>query len=116
MGGSIEILLKSQHGQENFILNYRRSSINLSKRNHHFRKQTIGLVRLDIGHPHRNPDGKEVGFKHLHLYKEGYDTLRWAYDIPTKDFSDLDDVEQTIEDFLKYIHVINIPNIQRRLS
>ena len=115
IGGSVEVLLKSQNNQEDFILNYRRGRINLSKRNHHLRKQTIGLVRLDIGHPHRNPDGKEVGTKHLHLYKEGYNNLRWAYDIPKKDFSHLDDVEQTIVDFLNYINVVNIPDVQRGL-
>ena len=66
--------------------------------------------------PHRNPNGKEVGLEHLHLYKEEYNNLRWAYDVPKSDFSNLDDVEQTIADFLKYIHVVNIPNIQRGLS
>ena len=116
IGGAVEVPLKSEHGHEDFILNYQRGRINLLKRNHHLRKQTIGLVRLDIGHPHRNPDGKEVGLKHLHLYKEGYNNLQWAYDVPASDFSNLDDVEQTIADFLEYIHVINIPNIQRGLS
>ena len=117
MGGEIEVLLQSQNKNEDFVLNYWRGSINLSKRNHHLRKQTIGLVRLDIGHPHRNPDGKEVGLKHLHLYREGYNNLQWAYEIPETDFSNLNDISKTIEDFLKFIHVINIPmDLQRGLD
>ena len=115
MGGEIEVLLQSQNKNEDFILNYWRGSINLSKRNHYLRKQTIGLVRLDIGHPHRNPDGKEMGPKHLHLYREGYN-MQWAYEIPKRDFSNLNDSSKTIEDFLKYIHVVNIPEIQRGLD
>ncbi len=70
---------------------------------------------MDIGHPHRNPDGKEVGPKHLHLYREGYNNLQWAYEIPKSDFSDLDDIYKTIKDFLQYIHVVNIPEIQKGL-
>ena len=115
-GGEIEILLKSQDRQEDFILNYRRGKINLSKRNHHLRgRQVIGLVRLDLdGPPHRNPNGQEIGPRHLHLYRAGYG-LKWAYEVPTTDFSNLDDTYETLEDFLRYCYIIKIPNFNKGL-
>ena len=66
-----------------FILNYRKGRIDISKRNHHFRgRNMVGLARLDLdGKPHRNPDKTEVGPRHLHLYREGYN-LKWAFEIP----------------------------------
>ena len=48
-------------------------------------------------------------------YREGYN-MQWAYEIPKRDFSNLNDSSKTIEDFLKYIHVVNIPEIQRGLD
>jgi hypothetical protein len=83
LGGSIDLNFIAQNGREEFILNYTRYTINLSKRNHHFRgRKIIGLARLDLdGPPHRNPDGQEVPMRHLHLYREGYG-LKWAFEIP----------------------------------
>ena len=115
-GGGIEIFLQSQDKQEKFILNYRKGRIDISKRNHHFRGRTvIGLARLDLdGKPHRNPDKTEIGPRHLHLYQEGYD-LKWAFEIPKENFPNLSNSYDTLLDFFKYLHVIEIPNIKRGL-
>jgi len=85
LGGTVDILLYAEKEREEFILNYTRHSINLSKRNHHFRaRKVIGLARLDLdGPPHMNPDGQEIGSRHLHLYREGFG-LKWAFEIPNK--------------------------------
>ena len=114
-GGEVQVLLQSCDRQEKFVLNYRRGRINLLKRTHHLRgRQVIGLVRLDLnGAPHRNPDKKEVGSNHLHLYKEGWG-LKWAVTVPKKQFPDPDNTYRTLMDFLKYIHVVEEPNFDRR--
>ena len=115
-GGVTEIFLQSQDKQEKFILNYRRGRIDISKRNHHFRgRKVIGLARLDLdGKPHRNPDRTEIGPRHLHLYREGYE-LKWAFEIPQKDFPNLNDSYKTLLDFLKYLHVIKVLNFNKGL-
>ncbi len=116
LGGSIDILLYANQKKEEFVLSYTRHSINLSKRNHHLRgRKVIGLVRLDLdGPPHRNPDGKEIGSRHLHLYREGYG-LKWAFEVPTEYFSNLENTFLTLEEFLKYCNVEEMPNIVRGL-
>ena len=113
-GITSDILLRSTNRREKFVVSYRQHSINMSKRNHHFRTQrAIGLTRLDLDGPsHRNPDGMEIGSRHLHLYREDY-ALRWAYDVPTDKFSNLDDFLVTLQEFLRFINVIKLPDIQR---
>lgn len=116
LGGVIDIFLHTENEREEFILTYTRHSINLSKRNHHIRaRKIIGLARLDLdGPPHRNPDGQEIGVRHLHLYREGYG-LKWAYEIPQSHFSNLDDSFTTLEEFLIFCNVTKMPNITRGL-
>ena len=115
-GGRVEIPLQSQDKQEQFVLNYRRGSIDLSKLNHHFRgRKNVGLVRLDIdGKPHRNPDGIEIGPNHLHLYRQGYE-LKWAFEIPEDKFPNLKNSYNTLLDFLKYLYVKKIPKFNQGL-
>ena len=116
LGGTIGLDFISHNGREEFVLNYTRHSINLSKRNHHFRgRKVIGLVRLDLdGPPHHNPDGQEVSARHLHLYMEGYG-LKWAFEIPTDRFTNIDDAFQTLKDFMRYCNIIQFPRIRRSL-
>ncbi len=115
LGGTLDIHLQEEAGKELFIVNYTRHSINLYKRNHHFRaRKVIGIARLDLdGPPHRNPDGEEIGPRHLHLYREGY-ALRWAQEVPDS-FSNLDDSFETLQDFLKYCNVDKMPNFMKGL-
>lgn len=115
-GGNLDLKFSSENGREEFVLNYTRHSINLSKRNHHLRaKKVIGLARLDLdGPPHRNPDGQEVGPRHLHLYREGY-ALKWAFEIPENAFPNLDDAYETLIDFMKFCNVVDFPQIKKGL-
>jgi len=114
IGETLDIHLHGEGGQEEFVLNYTRSSINISKRNHHLRVRTvIGLARLDLdGPPHRNPDGQEVGPRHLHLYREGYG-LKWAFEVPANRFSDLNDALATLKDFMRFCNVVGMPDIRK---
>ena len=116
MGGALDMSFISQNGREEFVVNYTRHNINLSKRNHHFRgRRVVGLARLDLDGPtHRNPDGKEIGARHLHLFREGYG-LKWAFEIPSTGFSNLDDAYQTLEDFMKFCNIVTLPTIRRSL-
>lgn len=116
LGGTLDIHLHGDEGREEFVLNYTRHSINLSKRNHHLRaRKVIGLARLDLdGPPHRNPDGQEIGPRHLHLYREGYG-LKWAFEIPGDRFSNLDDAFVALQDFMRFCNIIAMPDIRRGL-
>ena len=116
-GVTLSLSLRSTNRREDFVVNYRRHSINLAKRNHHLRaRTTVGITRLDLdGPPHRNPDGKEIGPRHLHLYQEGA-ALKWAYEVPEDKFSNLDDFSITLKEFFIYVNVIDPPNIQSALA
>lgn len=115
-GGKLEINLSCENNDEDFIVNYNQHSINLSKRNHQLRgKKVTPLIRLDLDGPgHRNPNGEEVGIRHLHLYREEYG-LKWAFEVPSQFFSRLDDAFETLHDFLVYCNVTKIPKFQRGL-
>ena len=78
-------------------------------------RQIVVLLRLDIsGTPHRNPNGEKVLSPHLHIYREGLGD-KWACPVPSDRFEDLNDVNQTLRDFMKYCNVITLPNIQQGL-
>lgn len=62
-------------------------------------RQTIVLARLDFGAPHRNPDGKEIGVPHLHLYREGYGD-KFAYPVPPGMLRNPNDPKTCLEDFM----------------
>ncbi len=120
--GKFEVRLQALNSMEEFVLNYIQSphskgSLTLLNRNHHLRTKTnIGLARLDLGgHPHRNPDGTEVGRSHLHIFKEGSNTLPWAIDVPPDKFSNLDNVPQALADFMDYCRIEQKPNLIPRL-
>ena len=79
-------------------------------------KKTILLVRLDVaGPPHLNPDGETIEGTHIHIYREGFGD-RWAYPVRFEDnFSDLSDPFITLEDFMRYCNIREIPLIDRDL-
>lgn len=114
-GGSLVIPLVSTDGRESFLLDLRRGRADLSKATYQNRARTVVvLARLDLGgHPHRNPDGKEIGSPHLHRYREGFGD-KWAYPLPP-DFSDPSDLWKTLDDFLQFCNITLRPKIQRGL-
>ena len=116
MGGSIAVPLVSADRREQFILDVSRGRIDLAKGTYQTRgRQVVVLVRLDFGgSPHRNPDGEEIGSPHLHLYREGYGD-KWACPVPASRFPNIGDSWQTLEDFMRYCHVIEPPAVQRGL-
>jgi len=115
-GGRAEFALVSKDRREEFVINFTRNRIKLSKRSHHMRGcKVVGLCRLCLdGSPHRNPDGVEIGPRHVHVYREGFG-LKFAVDLPEGVFRDLDDGLTTIEDFMRYCNVVELPAFRRSL-
>lgn len=74
----------------------------------------IMLIRVDIGYGgmHTNPDGTtlEPNTPHIHIYNEKYGD-KIAHPLP-KEFSHTGDIVQTLIDFLKYSHIINVNQIK----
>jgi len=116
LGGAISIPLMSVDKRENFLLDIRRSRIDLLKGTYQSRtRQVIILVRLDFGgSSHQNPDGEEVPSPHLHLYREGFGD-KWAVPVPVKAFLNLSDLWQTLNDFMNFCNIIKPPIIDRGL-
>ena len=115
-GGAITIPLVSSDRRESFLLDLRRSRIDLAKGTYQSRgRQVVVLVRLDFGaRPHRNPDGEEIGSPHLHPYREGFGD-KWAYPPPSDRFAHLDDPWRTLEDFMQFCNVVEPPIIRQGL-
>ncbi|MDD4891232.1 MAG: hypothetical protein PHU85_15030 [Phycisphaerae bacterium] len=115
-GGSIVVPLASKDKREQFVLDIRRARIDLLKGTYQNRaRQVVVLVRLDFGgQPHRNPDDEEIASPHLHLYREGCGD-KWAMEVPTDRFGHLDDLWQTLLDFMAFCSIIEPPTINRGL-
>ena len=115
-GGRLCVPLASLDRREAFTLDIHRSSINISKGTYQNRaRTTVILARLDFGGaPHRNPDEREIGVPHLHLYREGYDD-RWAFPVPAKHFPETMDRWRMLSDFLRFCHVVTPPEFTRSL-
>ena len=116
LGGSICIPLISKDKRENFILDISRGKIDLLRGRYQNRcRQIIVLVRLDFGgQPHRNPDGEEISSPHFHIYKEGYGD-KWAVSLPIDKFPNINDLFQTLQDFMMYCNITEPPLIQKGL-
>lgn len=116
-GGSVHIPLISEDGKESFMLDIGRGRINLGKGKLQNRARgVIVLARLDYGGPpHRNPDGKEVGGIHLHLYREEYGD-KWAYPIDPSEFTDTSDAMKTLNEFMRFCNITVPPIIERGYS
>jgi len=114
--GKLVIPLVSVDARESFFLDLWRSKFNLRRGKYQNRaRRSQVLARLDFGgQPHRNPDGKEVRAPHLHLYIEGF-ADSWACPVPSKHFSDIGDLQLTLEEFMRYCNITEPPNIQRGL-
>jgi uncharacterized protein DUF6978 len=111
-GGKLSIPLASPDGREVFLLDVSRGQINLAKVTHQNRaRQIVVLMRLDVGGaPHRNPDGEEIPCPHLHIYQQGLGD-KWAFPAPRDRYSNLDDLMQTLEDFMRHCNVTKPPKI-----
>lgn len=116
LGERISIPLVSKNKRENFILDISRGKIDLLKGTYQNRtRQIIVLARLDFGgQPHRNPNGEEIPSPHLHIYREGHGD-KWAMPIPVNQFSNVSDLWQTLQDFMRYCNITDVPNIERGL-
>ncbi len=116
LGGSISVPLVSPDKRESFILDISRGRIDLKKGTYQNRaRQIVVLVRLDFGGaPHRNPDGIEVQCPHLHLYREGFGD-KWTVPAPADKFPNINDLWLTLENFMQYCNITNIPNVRRGL-
>ncbi len=114
LGGTLTIPLVSTDRREPFVLDIRRSRIDLTKGTYQNRGRQIAvLLRLDFGaRPHRNPDGEEIGSPHLHVYREGFGD-KWAYPPPMDRFADLNNSWQTLEDFMRYCNIVEPPVIRQ---
>jgi hypothetical protein len=116
IGGSVTVPLTSRDKREHFLLDISRGRIDLLRGKYQNRgRQTVVLVRLDFGgSPHRNPDGEEIRCPHLHIYREGYGD-KWAVPVPMDCFSNMDDLWQTLSDFMDYCQIVEPPHIDRGL-
>ena len=112
-GAKVIVLLKSNDGREEFLLDVATYLIKLSKITLQNRARTTSiLVRLDIdGRPHRNPDDVEITSPHIHLFREGYND-KWAYPVPSEKFRDLSDRAKTLEDFFRFCNVVEPPHFR----
>ena len=105
--------LISRDGRERFSLDVSRGSIKVSKCTYQERARAVFvLVRVDLsGPPHTNPDGATVSCPHIHLYREGYHD-KWAEPLPSERFTSPFDLVRVLSDFLRYCHVVDLPEIQ----
>ena len=111
-GERVIIPLQSWRGREPFTLDLYRGQDNPDKETFQNRARgSVILARLDRGGPpHRNPDKVKVPAPHLHRYREGYGD-RWAIPAPVDIFADLGNTEQTLQDFMEFVHIANPPHI-----
>jgi len=99
--------------KESFLVDVnRKGRIRLSKCTYQERYEVVEiLLRLDVaGPPHVNPDGQEVVAPHLHVYSEGFGD-KWARPAPPA-FSSTENLPKTLDHFLKYCKVQEVPSIQ----
>ena len=114
LGGRVSIPLISLDHRERFQLDLSRGRINLTKGTYQNRGRVVViLARLDFGGaPHRNPDGEEIASPHLHVYREGFGD-KWAFPVPTDTFTDLADLWRTLQDFMHYCNIVELPVIRK---
>lgn len=116
LGGTIRIPLASTDRREDFMHDITRGRIDLLKGSYQNRsREVIILVRLDFGgRPHRNPDDEEIPSPHLHVYREGY-ADKWAVPVPSDKFTNMTDLWETLDDFMRFCNITNPPIIERGL-
>jgi hypothetical protein len=115
-GAKVTAELVSLDEREKFLLDINRSSVSISKITYQNRARVIViLARLDLGGaPHRNPDDTEMDCPHLHLYREGYGD-KWAFPLPPEVFSNVENLWQALQDFMRYCNIVEPPLFERNL-
>ena len=106
--------LSSIDNKEIFHIDIWRCGYNLSRIKFQNRSRIVNhLLRVDLaGPPHHNPDNTIIQCPHIHIYREGYDD-KWAW--PLSEivlFRDISNIVSSLEDFARFCHIINIPQIQ----
>lgn len=111
-GKQIVLHLQSLDSQEIFLLDVSRGRRKEFRVKLQTRARTkIRLARLDIGgRPHRNDDGTVIEPPHLHLYREGFHD-RWAITPPPDKFSNLADLQVTLNEFMRFCNIVRPPDI-----
>ncbi|WP_410563846.1 DUF6978 family protein [Amycolatopsis sp. cmx-4-61] len=105
-GADNDYQIESEDGSEHFLLDVRRPLRNKRKVRFQLRyRRDIVLARLCTAVPHGNPDGEQIGFPHLHIYREGYDD-KWAEELP-----EVSDIMSAMDRFCKTINLPS-PDIQ----
>ena len=102
----VDMIFVSDSGDE-FIFTVTHSKMRQSKASYNLMLSLgkIVLVRLDVdGAVHTNPDGKNMGRTHMHIYNERYGDAV-AYEIPEGVFSNLYDKDKTLKDFMKHFNM-----------
>jgi len=93
-GADHDYPVESDDGNDHFLLDVRASHRNPRKVRLQLRyRRDIVIARLCTAVPHTNPDGRRLGFPHLHLYREGQDD-KWA-----EELADLEDKAAALEYF-----------------
>jgi hypothetical protein len=112
-GERLVIPLVSTDRTEDFLLDVTRSRIDLVKITYQNRgRVVVVLLRLDLnGSPHRNPDGEQIQCPHLHVYREGYGD-KWAFPVPQGRFMNLENMTETLSDFMNHCNVAVPPTVQ----
>jgi len=117
--------LLSTDRREEFIFDLERGRRNRARLKYQTRgREVFILARLEIsGSAHRNPPdspyrpGERIACPHFHRYTEGFEA-RIAYpvaDVAGLSLRDVTNGVQCLQDFLRYCHVQNVPEIQHTL-
>jgi len=115
-GNKINIPLVSKDLREKFILNVNRGRKNFAKITYQNRvRSVIPLIRLDLGNGgHPNPDGSFISGTHIHIYREGFGD-KIAFPLDLNIFNNIDDLYETLFDFMRFCNVTKKPEIKRDL-
>ena len=108
IGGKGKYKLITNDKEKTFHLDVDRSGRIVLKFKNQIRKDSLPLVRIDVnGPPHSNPDGQTVSGTHIHIYREGYSGLSWAYELSDM-FDRQFDETNVLDIFLHFCDYCNI--------
>lgn len=104
--------INSTTGKEIFLLDFYRSSVELSKYTINKRyRQTIIMLRYDNGGRHTNPDGVIFEGPHVHFYREGYND-KFAFPVSEVNVNSSDTMELVFKKIMQFCNVKQVPTIE----